>query len=72
MPTKLQYRDSHFHGILSAERIDNMPDDSPLSQYLLDYCDSLNLSMRQASMRAGLSPETIGMIVRRGKASKPR
>lgn len=72
MLTKLQYHNRRFHGILSAERIDNMPEMSPLGQYLLEFCDGLNLSMRQASIRAGLSPETIGMIVRRGKASRPR
>jgi transcriptional regulator with XRE-family HTH domain len=45
---------------------------SPLGVYLLELCKQRNLSMREASARAGLGVETIGTIVRRGNATKPR
>lgn len=45
---------------------------SPLGEYLLKLCRQRNLSMREASVRAGLGTETIGTIVRRGNSTKPR
>lgn len=42
-----------------------------LGQYILDLCDKQNLSMRQASIRAGLSEDTIGVIVRRDTRPRP-
>ena len=45
---------------------------TPLSQYILELLKNQNLSMREASMKAGLAPETISQIIRRGKTSTPR
>lgn len=39
----------------------------PLAEYLLELCESQNLTMRQASIRSGLDPSTIAKIVRRSK-----
>lgn len=43
-----------------------------LGLYILDLIESQNLSMREASLKAGLAPETISQMLRRGKASTPR
>ena len=51
---------------------DTMTETSELGAYILELCDKNNMSMREASMESGLSPETIGVIVRRGKTTKPR
>lgn len=45
---------------------------SPLGEYILTLLEDQNLSMREASMRAGLAPETVSQIIRRGKSSTPR
>lgn len=52
--------------------ITDMGTTSPLGDYILDLCERQNLSMREASIRSDLSPETIGVIVRRGTTTKPR
>jgi hypothetical protein len=44
---------------------------TPLAQYLVKLCAERNLSWRAASMRAGLSPEAISLIVRRGHKARP-
>lgn len=44
----------------------------PLGDYIAGLCEQRNLSMRQASMQAGLAPETISLIIRRGPDSHPR
>ena len=49
-----------------------MTNTSPVGRYILKLCQDQNLSMREASIRSGLSPEAIGVIVRRGATSKPR
>lgn len=59
------------HGIMSVG-ITNMDTTSPLGNYILELCERQNLSMREASIRSDLSPETIGVIVRRGVSTKPR
>ena len=46
--------------------------DSPLGQYVKELCDKEGLSLRQASIRAGLSPETVSLILRRGNTTHPR
>lgn len=45
---------------------------SALGAYLVDSCERHNLSMREASLRAGLSDATISVIVRRGDDTTPR
>jgi len=47
-------------------------DTSPLGEYILNLCYENNLLMREASIRAGLGTETIGVIIRRGKTTTPR
>ena len=47
-------------------------DTSRLGEYILGLLDKHNLSMREASIRAGLSPAAVNMIVRRGKLTQPR
>jgi transcriptional regulator with XRE-family HTH domain len=49
-----------------------MDEDSELAQYILQLCNRHNLSMRAASMRAKLAPETISQIIRKGNAMRPR
>lgn len=43
-----------------------------LGRYVLDLINEQNLSLREASMKAGLAPETISQMLRRGKTSTPR
>jgi transcriptional regulator with XRE-family HTH domain len=45
---------------------------TPLSEYILELLKNQNMSMREGSMKAGLAPETISQIIRRGKTSTPR
>ena len=49
-----------------------MDSDFPLGQYILELVRGQHLSMREASMKAGLAPETISQILRRGSLSRPR
>lgn len=50
----------------------NMGEPSPLGEYILELCERNKLSRREASLAAGLSVETLGSIVRRGKTTRPR
>jgi transcriptional regulator with XRE-family HTH domain len=60
-----------FCGILPIEtEMDEYT--SPLGQYIVDLLNRHNLSMREASIRADLSPETVSQIVRRGRTTRPR
>jgi len=43
-----------------------------LGGYIRRLLDERGLSMREASMDAGLAPETISKILRRGQRTKPR
>jgi len=43
-----------------------------LGEYIGDLCEERGLSMRAASMRAGLAPETVSKILRRGPTTRPR
>lgn len=43
-----------------------------LGGYIRRLLDDRGMSMREASMRAELAPETISKILRRGKATRPR
>jgi transcriptional regulator with XRE-family HTH domain len=47
-------------------------DDFPLGDYIATLLEQRHLSMREASMRADLAPETISQLLRRGPSSKPR
>jgi lambda repressor-like predicted transcriptional regulator len=47
-------------------------DPTPLGRYILKCLKRKNLSMRQASLDAGLAPETVSQVIRRGKTSTPR
>lgn len=49
-----------------------MAEPTPLGKYILDLCERQGISMRAASVRAGLGTETIGQIVRRRKRTRPR
>jgi transcriptional regulator with XRE-family HTH domain len=50
----------------------NMKPLAPLGQYIVQLCQKQNLSMREASSRSGLAPETISKILRRGESTRPR
>ena len=56
----------------TGEGESDMGDLTPLGQYLVDLVGRQNLSLREASMRAGLAPDTISKILRRGETSTPR
>ncbi len=43
-----------------------------LGRYILNLCESNRLTMRKASMKAGLAPETISKILRSGDRQTPR
>ena len=45
---------------------------TPLGRYILKRLKQKNLSMRQASLDAGLAPETVSQVIRRGRTSTPR
>ena len=45
---------------------------SRLGEYILELCERNRLSMREASIEAGLGTETIGVIIRRGNTTTPR
>lgn len=50
-----------------------MGDDyTELGQYIMALCTAQNLSLRQASMRAGLDPTTIARILQRDGQNIPR
>ena len=49
-----------------------MDNQSPLGQYILELCQRQNLSLREASVKSNLAPETISQILRRGRSTKPR
>jgi transcriptional regulator with XRE-family HTH domain len=48
-----------------------MAQPSPLGEYILELCKRNGLSRREAYLAAGLSVETLGTIVRRGKTTRP-
>jgi len=45
---------------------------TPFGVYIWDLCQARNWSLREASMKAGLAPETLSKILRRGASSTPR
>lgn len=52
---------------------ERMPtENTPLAEYILDLLEKQNMSMREGSMRAGLAPETISQVIRRGRTNTPR
>ena len=69
MTTKTQHPDSMKSGIM-FNRMDSF--DSPLKEYIWSLCERERMSMREASLRAGLAPETVSMILRRGRNITPR
>ena len=44
---------------------------SEIADYIMNLCRQQHLSMREASIKAGLSTETVGVIVRRGNPPRP-
>lgn len=52
--------------------VESMTELTALGQYIVDLVDGQNLSLREASMRAGLAPDTISKILRRGETNTPR